>query len=143
MSLRTAVRGAGTYALAVMRTGWSRGAGAGLLAVAVSGCAFINHMDGVAQARQLQKTGLAAQATILRIWDTGMTVNDDPVVGFLLEVRPPGGAPYQAETKLLVSRLSIPQVQPGAIVPVRYDPAVPSHVSLELGPREPLPQRLE
>jgi hypothetical protein len=96
-------------------------------------------MDGVAQARQLQKIGLPAEATILRIWDTGMTVNDDPVVGFLLEVRPPGSPAYQAETKLLVSRLSVPQVQPGAIVPVRYDPAQPAHVSLELRPREPLP----
>ncbi len=33
------------------------------------------------------KDGMPAQATILRIWDTGTTINDNPVVGFLLEVR--------------------------------------------------------
>jgi hypothetical protein len=89
-------------------------------------------MDGVSQANELQRTGVSAEATILKIWDTGMTVNLDPVVGFLLEVRPPGGEPYQAETKILVSRLSIPQVQPGAVVQVRLDPARPSRVSLDL-----------
>jgi hypothetical protein len=30
------------------------------------------------------KDGTPAQATILRIWDTGTTINDNPVVGFLL-----------------------------------------------------------
>ena len=106
-----------------------------MLALSVSmlpGCGAINRMTGVAQARELQRTGVLAEATILRIWDTGMTLNDDPVVGFLLEVRPQEGEIYQAETKIVVSRIAIPQVQPGRIVPVRYDPAQRTRVSLLL-----------
>ena len=100
---------------------------------ALGGCALINRMDGVSQAMELRASGVLAEATILKIWDTGMTVNHDPVVGFLLEVRPPEQEAYQAETKLLVSRLSISQFQPGAVVTVRYDPRMPARVSLDLG----------
>jgi hypothetical protein len=103
----------------------------GLLACVFGGCVVVNHIDGVAQAEELQKTGLPAQATILQIWDTGTTVNDDPVVGFLLDVRPQEGEPFQARTKQLISRLTIPQVQPGAVVGVRYDPKNPQRVSLD------------
>jgi hypothetical protein len=92
-------------------------------------------MDGVAQAEQLRGSGVPAEATVLQIWDTGMTVNNDPVVGFLLEVRPKDGNAYQAKTKLLVSRLSILQIQPGAVVPVRIDPANLARVSLDLHER--------
>lgn len=67
--------------------------------------------------------GLPAQATILEISDTGTTINNDPVVRMLLEVRTPGGVPFQAEAERLISRLKIPQFQPGAVVQVKYDPA--------------------
>lgn len=102
------------------------------LSLALHGCAVANRMSGVSQAKELQTAGEAAQAEILKIWDTGMTVNEDPVVGFLLEVHPNDKPVYQAETKLRISRLHISQVQPGAIVPVRFDPANPKRVSLDI-----------
>jgi hypothetical protein len=102
------------------------------LSLVLNGCAIANKMSGVSQAKELQTTGEAAQAEILKIWDTGMTVNDDPVVGFLLEVRPTGKDAYQAETKLRISRLYVPQVQPGAVVPVRIDTNDPKRVSLDI-----------
>lgn len=104
-----------------------------LSASAVSGCAIANKWSGVTQAQQLHASGVLATATVVKIWDTGMTVNDDPVVGFLLEVRPEDRPAYQAQTKMLISRLAIPQIQPGAVVTVRYDPVEPSRVSLDLG----------
>ena len=67
--------------------------------------------------------GLPAQATVLEVSDTGTTINDDPVVRLLLEVEPPNQPSFQAETERLISRLEIAQVQPGAIVRVKYDPA--------------------
>jgi hypothetical protein len=73
-----------------------------------------------------------AQATILNMWDTGTTLNDNPQVGLLLEVHPAGGQPYQVQTKSLVSRLKIPMVQIGNVVPVKYDPRDPSKVVLAL-----------
>src|SRR5262245_39972820 len=100
---------------------------------ALSGCGVINRMSGVSQARQLQRTGVSAPATVLKIWDTGMTLNSDPVVGFLLEVHPSDGDTYQAETKIVISRLAIPRIQPGQVVAVRYDPVQRTRVSLDLG----------
>ncbi len=72
--------------------------------------------------REVRGEGLPAQAKILNIWDTGTTINQNPVVGLLLEVQPPGGSPFQAETEQLISRLRIPMIQPGMEVAVRYDP---------------------
>jgi len=103
-----------------------------LASMTAGGCALANRMSGVSDAKALQKTGEPAEATILQIWDTGMTVNDDPVVRFLLEVHPAGKASYQAETKLRISRLSISRYQPGAVVPVRIDPRHPNHVALDI-----------
>jgi len=95
-------------------------------------CALVERAGGVSEARELQKTGEQAQAKIIRIWDTGMTVNDDPVVGFLLEVYPEGQPAYQAKTKLRISRLDIPRIQPGLIVPVRVDPNDHRRVALDI-----------
>ncbi len=45
-------------------------------------------------------------------------------------MRPTNGQPYQVEIKELISRLDIPQFQPGAVVPVMYDPKDPDNVSV-------------
>ena len=66
--------------------------------------------------------GLPADAIILKLSDTGTTVNQNPMVRMLLEVRPPNEPSFQAEVERLISRLEIPQVQPGAAVRVKYDP---------------------
>jgi hypothetical protein len=80
--------------------------------------------------RRLLRTGAPAQAKILKIWDTGVSVNDNPQVGMLLAVYPEDGMPYQAETRSIVSRLHIPLVQVGLSVEVRFDPLDPSKVAL-------------
>lgn len=68
------------------------------------------------------KNGVVAEATILKVWDTGTTINDNPLVGLLLEVHPNGLPAYQAETKTIVSRLSVANIQPGQTAKVQYDP---------------------
>lgn len=73
--------------------------------------------------RAVLANSLLAQATVLKVSDTGTTINNDPVVRLLLEVHPPDRPTFQAETECLISRLQIPQVQPGAIVQVKYDAA--------------------
>jgi hypothetical protein len=103
-----------------------------MLVVLATGCAAVNEMTGISQARELQRTGVAAQALIIRIWDSGMTLNNDPVVWFELTVHPDGQPPYTATTKSPISRLDVPRFQPGARVPVRYDPADPSRVALDV-----------
>ena len=91
-----------------------------------------NVLGGMAQTRTLMANGVPAQATILKMWDTGTTVNDNPLVGLLLEVRPQDRPAYQVQTQSLVSRLKIPLVQTGATVPVKFDPSDPAKVALDL-----------
>jgi hypothetical protein len=79
--------------------------------------------------RDLITTGETAQATILKFWDTGMTINDNPMVGFLLEVNAPNRTPYQVETKHMISRLNIGQLRPGAVIAVKVDPANPQRIA--------------
>ena len=95
-------------------------------------CSMIDKMSGSGKVRLLQQKGEPAEAKILKIWETGITVNERPVVGFLLEVYPSDKQSYQATTKCIISILDIPQIQPGAIVGVHFDPAQPSVVSLDI-----------
>jgi uncharacterized protein DUF3592 len=105
------------------------------------GCAVIDRTTGESEARSLRQTGVPAWATILRLWDTGITVNDDRVVGMEVEVRPSPpteGAPFRAVIpKSRISRLDIPRVQPGETVAVRYDPNNSSRVALDDPPFPP------
>jgi hypothetical protein len=103
------------------------------LAAIASGCAMVDRMSGVAEARRLQETGVPATATIVEVWDTGITVNNDPVIGLKVEVSNADGSVYTATIpKSLVSRIDIPQFQPGSIVAVRVDPGDVSIVALDV-----------
>ena len=85
--------------------------------------------------KALQKNGVPATATILEVWDTGWTVNDDPVIGMAVRVQPPSGASYEARIeKTPISRIAVPQFQPGATVPVRFDPQNPALVAVDFDP---------
>ncbi len=76
------------------------------------------------------KNGVTAQATVLKVWDTGVSINDNPQVGLQLEVSPAGANPFQAETKTVVSRLNVSLVQPGVTAEVRYDPQKPTRLKV-------------
>ncbi len=101
-------------------------------ALAFGACGVVNNMTGISLAKELHGTGEAAEAVILDIWDTGMTLGNDPVVGFILEVHPAQGEAYQAKTKLVIPRLDVPRVQPGRTVAVRIDPHDRSRVALDI-----------
>ena len=101
--------------------------------IVLSGCAIANRMDGVSDAKALQKSGERADAVVVQIWDTGITMNNDPVVGLLVEVHPADRPTYETKIpKSLISRVHVPQFQPGSRVAVRIDPANPNHVTLDM-----------
>ena len=77
------------------------------------------------------KNAVSAQAKVLKVWDTGVSINDNPQVGMLLEVTPAMGAAFQAEAKTVVSRLNAALVQPGVTVEVKYDPLKPQRLRVE------------
>ncbi len=80
--------------------------------------------------RKLLQTGEIAQATILSVNTTGVTVNDNPQARFALEVRPANRPPFRAEAKKIVSMFEIMQYQPGTILEVRFDPNKPSEIAI-------------
>lgn len=104
------------------------------LGLSLCGCVtgLVDRMTGEGRADEIRKVGTPATARVLRIWDTGVTLNDDPVVGFRLEVRAEGLEPFEAETKALIGRLDVPRIQPGQEVPVRFDPNDHTRVALDL-----------
>jgi hypothetical protein len=92
----------------------------------------IDSFTGEDVAREIRQKGLPAKGTVVKIWETGVRVNHSPVVGFLMEIHAEGMAPYEAETKALISILWIPQIQPGAVLPVKYDQEDPSRIALDI-----------
>ncbi|HEX4496355.1 MAG TPA: DUF3592 domain-containing protein [Thermoanaerobaculia bacterium] len=103
-----------------------------LVLLVLAGCSLADRFSGVAEAKRLQQTGTAASARILKIWDTGITVNEDPVIGMRVEITRPDGTTYTPSIpKSLISRLDIPRFQPGATVSVRIDPQNPDVVALD------------
>jgi len=83
---------------------------------------------------ELMKNGISAQAQILRVWDTGVRIGGDMNirVGMELEVRPPTGDPYRAETAAVIPLVNMASFQPGVVVPVKVSPTDPGKVHLDI-----------
>ncbi len=95
---------------------------------------MIGGMTGNSKAgRALMATGADAQATILGLQQTGTFVNNNPQVILTLQVSPPGQTPFQAQTSTILPLVAVPQVQPGNVVNVKYDPMDHSKVMLNFG----------
>ncbi len=97
----------------------------------ISGFFVVRLLKNSARNRAILTTGEAAQAVIVSVADTGVTVNDCPQARLTLEVRPAARPPFLAETTMLVGRFQTGMVMPGAAVQVRFDPADPSRVAVE------------
>src|SRR5450759_2809790 len=101
-----------------------------VVVVVVLGIVFLPMLRGSMQSSKLLQTGVAAKAQILKVWQTGMYVNEQPQLGMVLNVMPDNGAAFQVEAKKVVSMVQIPQFQPGAMLEVKYDPANPKQVAI-------------
>lgn len=74
-----------------------------------------------AEIAETLQNGEPARAKVLKLIDTGSSVNDSPKVILQLEIYPPEGAAYPAEIKFYVPRLNVAQVQPGNMVAVKIN----------------------
>jgi hypothetical protein len=92
---------------------------------------FLGLMRESRQRQWLLRNGERAEAEVLSISDTGVTVNDNPRVALRLFVQPKSRTGFEATTKLLVSRLSLAAFQPGAKIQVRFDPNDLQRVAVE------------
>jgi hypothetical protein len=82
---------------------------------------------------RLLAQGAPGTARVVSLEGTGTLINNAPQVVLGLEVHPATGAsPFAARCISIVSQLQIPQVQPGCMVPVRFDPGNPSRIALAI-----------
>src|SRR4029077_3936312 len=84
---------------------------------------LIDRLTGENVANEIREIGSPAPARVLKIWDTGITLNGNPVVGLRLRVRASGIEPFEADTRALISRLDTSRIQPGSELAVKYDPS--------------------
>jgi hypothetical protein len=82
-------------------------------------------------AARLQKTGLPGKATIVEVKDTGVTINNNPQVKLMLEVKNSYGQKYNAQCRVLVSRINPNMFMPGMEIPVLIDPKNEQNVVID------------
>lgn len=71
---------------------------------------------------RLKKAGKKATAKIIKIQDTGTTINDNPQVKLTVEVTPEYGTPFTTVFKQVISRLEVHLFKPGVLLNVLVDP---------------------
>jgi hypothetical protein len=133
----------GKIGLAIGILGGVLGLGVGIMAAPVMGSImaviFIGVFGGVywaffrpmQQQGKLLQSGVPASGVITRIWDTGVTINNNPEIGIEVQVTPSTGMPFTAKAKSVISRLQTSYYQPGMACTVRYDPNDTSKVAIE------------
>ena len=83
-------------------------------------------MAQMAGAAGAYASGVAGNATVDAIADTGTLINNAPVMELDLTVSVPGREPYQVKHRQLVALSAIPNFQPGKSFPVHVDQGDPS-----------------
>lgn len=81
--------------------------------------------------KQLLENGRRANGKIVELWDTGMTINNQPQIGMYIDVTPDSEPPFRAEVKQVISRLQTSYYQVGVTCVVRYDPNNKKTVAIE------------
>ncbi len=72
---------------------------------------------------RILRDGVAAEATILEVRSTGVTINEVyPQLELVLEVRPAQGEPCKAKTRCLVDQVDMAAYRPGNVISVTVDP---------------------
>jgi hypothetical protein len=70
---------------------------------------------------RILEVGITGKAIINNVEDTRVTVNDNPQVRLYVKIYSKGTDPFDANFKVVVSRVAIPQS--GDVIIVKYDPA--------------------
>lgn len=80
---------------------------------------------------RLLQTGVPARGLVKRMWETGVTVNDQPVLGFEVEVVTDRREPYAAQVQQAVPRMLVGAVLPGSVLAIETDPADDTHIAID------------
>jgi hypothetical protein len=76
------------------------------------------------------RDAISGRATIQRVTDTGLTVEDNPALEFDLTVALPGREPYRVTHRLVVSRQVLHNFRAGRAVPVTVDRRDPHRLAI-------------
>lgn len=88
--------------------------------------------DTMKKEADLLATGEPATARVIKIQNTGMSINDNPAVHLGLEVQRQDREPYIAVITTVVDIVALPRVQPGCSVDVRVNRENPEEVAVVL-----------
>ncbi|MGW4962238.1 hypothetical protein ACWEPL_33885 [Nonomuraea sp. NPDC004186] len=109
------------------------------VAILVLACVALPFLIASWTGRQLLATGIAAQAVIESMADTGVTINGQPLVSFVLGVRTQDGQVHRITHRQSLPRLPMGMVVPGAVVPVKVDPQRRDRVRIDWASWRPAP----
>ena len=87
--------------------------------------------SSAAAADELLSTGLAGQAQVTGLTQTGMYLNENPQVAMNLMINLPGREPYPATRREFVPLILLGRLTSGAPLPVMVDPADPQRVMID------------
>lgn len=87
---------------------------------------FMSFFGGDRETRRIMANGRSAQAMVQQIGESSLggvtTINEQPYLNLQLEVRDGNRPPYTVNLDTIIPRASVPQFQPGVMIPVKIDP---------------------
>ncbi len=86
-------------------------------------------LQNVQSQQQIRLTGTKAKATVLKIEDTGMLLNHNPVVNLTVRVSPESGEAFEKTFQTVVSKIAIPRIND--LISISYNPSNPEEIALD------------
>ncbi|WP_157255198.1 hypothetical protein [Nonomuraea typhae] len=102
-----------------------------VIVLLVMGFIFLPVVKNMQAGKRILQTGVPAQAMIEQLGETGITVNNQPMVEFGLRVRHADGREYGVTHRQILPRLMMGMVTIGVVVPVKVDVAQPEKVVID------------
>ena len=90
---------------------------------------FVTRMGAARQ--QLLEQGIPGRATVVSAAETGMYVNERPMVKLVLNVAVPGRPPYTVEHSEVVPFIALGMITPGSSLPVAVDQVNPKKLVID------------
>ncbi len=109
---------------------WTYGLATLILASGVAFAGYWFFFRPAFVALDIIRSGEPAMAIILKVWETGVTVDHNPRIGLLLEVRHPSMVPYEIELKQNIKRDEFKNYQVGRTLQVKVDTRNPKKVAI-------------
>ena len=109
---------------------WTYGVATLILTLGVAFAGYWFFFRPAFVALDIIKSGEPAMAVFIKVWDTGKTINHNPRIGLLLEVRHRMMVPYEVEIRQNVKKEDLKYYQPGRTLQVKVDSKDPKKVAI-------------